>query len=91
MEEEVDRMKQKITTTLKDGSTVEYDVILTFKNDKNNKDYVVYTDNKIDNNNKLKIYAAIYNPLTNEFISVPESKEEWYDIYRLLDKVMINS
>ena len=91
MEEEVDRMKKKITTTLKDGSTVEYDVILTFKNDKNNKDYVVYTDNKIDNNNKLKIYAAIYNPLTNEFISVPESKEEWYDIYRLLDKVMMNN
>lgn len=91
MEEEVDRMKKKITTTLKDGSTLEYDVILTFKNDKNDKDYVVYTDNKIDNNNKLKIYAAIYNPLTNEFISVPESKEEWYDIYRLLDKVMMNS
>ena len=91
MEEEVDRMKQKITTTLKDGSTVEYDVILTFKNDKNNKDYVVYTDNEIDKYNKLKIYAAIYNPLTNEFISVPESKEEWYDIYRLLDKVMMNN
>ena len=83
-------MKQKITTTLKDGSVIEYDVILTFKNDKNNKNYIVYTDNKIDKDNKLKIYAAIYNPLNNEFISVPESREEWYDIYRLLDKVMLN-
>ena len=58
-------MKQKITTTLKDGSVIEYDVILTFKNDKNNKNYIVYTDNKIDKDNKLKIYAAIYNPLNN--------------------------
>lgn len=84
-------MKQKISTILKNGDKKEYDVILTFKNEKNNKDYVVYTDNSIDNENKLKIYAAIYNPLTNEFVGVPESKDEWYDIYRLLDNVMLNN
>ena len=71
-------MKQKITTTLKDGSVIEYDVILTFKNDKNNKNYIVYTDNKIDKDNKLKIYAAIYNPLNNEFISVPKKQSNLF-------------
>ncbi len=81
-------MKNKISTVLKNGEKKEYDVILTFKNDKNNKDYVVYTDNEIDSENKLRIYASIYNPLTNEFIGVPESKEEWYDIYKLLDEVI---
>ena len=84
-------MKQKITTVLDDGKTLEYDVILTFKNEKNDKDYVVYTDNTVDSQNKLKIYAATYNPLTNEFISVPKSKEEWHEIYEVLDKVMLNS
>lgn len=84
-------MKEKITTTLKNGKTIEYDVILTFKNNKNNKDYIVYTDNEIDKENKLKIYAAIYNPLTNEFVSVPESRDEWLDIYRLLDRVILNN
>ncbi len=84
-------MKNKISTVLKNGEKKEYDVILTFKNDKNNKDYVVYTDNEIDSENKLRIYASIYNPLTNECIGVPESKEEWYDIYRLLDEVMLNN
>lgn len=84
-------MKEKITTTLKNGKTIEYDVILTFKNNKNNKDYIVYTDNEIDKENKLKIYAAIYNPLTNEFVSVPESRNEWLDIYRLLDMVILNN
>lgn len=83
-------MGNKISTVLSNGKKIEYDVILTFKNNKNNKDYVVYTDNGIDKENKLKIYAAIYNPSTLEFIGVPDSKEEWYDIYKLLDKVMLN-
>ena len=84
-------MNKKISAILKNGEKKEYDVILTFKNDKNNKNYIVYTDNKIDNENKLTIYASIYNPLTNEFVGIVESKEEWYDIYRLLDKVMLNN
>ena len=82
-------MNKKIYTTTKDGKKIEYDVILTFKNELTNKDYIVYTDNQIDNQNKLRIYAAIYNPLTNKFLEVPESKEEWNEIYRLLDKVLL--
>lgn len=82
-------MNKKIYTTTKDGRKIEYDVILTFKNELTNKDYIVYTDNQIDNQNKLRIYAAIYNPLTNQFLEVPESKEEWNEIYRLLDKVLL--
>ena len=82
-------MKQKISTKLEDGTRIEYDVILTFKSEKNNKDYIVYTDNEIDSYNKLKIYAAIYDPLTNEFLEVPESKEEWYEINKVLDKVLL--
>ena len=77
------------TVTTKDGKKIEYDVILTFKNEITNKDYIVYTDNQIDNQNKLRIFAAIYNPLTNQFLEVPESKEEWNEIYRLLDKVLL--
>ena len=82
-------MNKKIYTTTKDGKKIEYDVILTFKNEITNKDYIVYTDNQIDNQNKLRIFAAIYNPLTNQFLEVPESKEEWNEIYRLLDKVLL--
>ena len=87
-ERRVNNMNKKISAILKNGEKKEYDVILTFKNDKNNKNYIVYTDNKIDNENKLKIYASIYNPLTNEFVGIVESKEEWYDIYKLLDEVI---
>lgn len=80
----------KITTVLEDGKKQEFDVILTFKNELNGKDYVVYTDNTMDKNNKLRIYASIYNPLTLEFLGDPKTKEEWDEIYRLLDKVILN-
>lgn len=80
-------MVPRIFTTTKDGKKQEYDVILTFKNEKNQKDYIVYTDNSYDEENKLKIYSAIYNPLTNEFIKDVEEKEDWEKIYKLLDKV----
>ena len=82
-------MEKKIYTTTKEGKKIEYDVILTFKNEKNKKDQVVYTDNEFDEQNKLRIYAATYNPLTNEFIDVPESKEEWNEIYKVLDKILL--
>lgn len=83
--------KRKISTKLKDGRIVEFDVILTFKNENNGKDYIVYTDNSKDNQNKLKIYSSIYNPDTLEFLGTPETKEEWDEIYKLLDKVLLNN
>ena len=81
--------KKKIFTILENGVKKEYDVILTFKNEKNEKDYVVYTDNTYDDDNKLKIYAALYNPLTDEFLGYVEDKEEWKEIINILDNVLM--
>ena len=83
-------MKNKKVYTEINGVKKEFDVILTFKNENNGKDYIVYTDNSIDEENKLRIYASIYNPITNEFIGTPETKEEWDQIYKLLDKVLLD-
>lgn len=81
--------KRKIFTVLENGMKKSYDVILTFKNERNGKDYIVYTDNIYDEDNKLRIYAALYNPLTNEFLGYVENKEEWRDIIKLLDNVLL--
>ena len=81
--------KKKILKKLKNSKKKEYDVILTFKNEKNEKDYVVYTDNTYDDDNKLKIYAAFYNPLTTEFLGYVEDKEEWKEIIQILDNVLM--
>ena len=81
--------KRKIFTVLENGMKKSYDVILTFKNERNGKDYIVYTDNTYDEDNKLRIYAALYNPLTNEFLGYVENKEEWRYIIKLLDNVLL--
>ena len=81
--------KRKIFTVLENGMKKSYDVIRTFKNERNGKDYIVYTDNTYDEDNKLRIYAALYNPLTNEFLGYVENKEEWRDIIKLLDNVLL--
>lgn len=81
-------MAPKIFSINKNGEKINYDVILTFKSEINKQDYVVYTDNTYDEENKLRIYAAIYNPLSNEFIKEVEEQTEWDEIYRLLDKVL---
>lgn len=81
-------MAPRIFSINKNGEKIDYNVILTFKSEITKKDYVVYTDNSYDEENKLRIYAAIYNPLSNEFIKEVEEQEEWDEIYRLLDKVL---
>ena len=80
----------KIYATLDDGSKVTYDVILTFHNDNTNKDYIIYTDNKYDKYNKLKIYASIYNPYDNTFIGNPTTDSEWYEINKVLENVLLD-
>lgn len=68
----------------------EYYVILTFKNTNNNKNYIIYTDNKIDQNNNLVIYSAIYDEDAPEpFISFLTSNEEWRDICSIMDAVFL--
>ena len=80
--------KRHIYENLPDGTKKEYEVILTFHNDINDKDYIVYTDNTYDDSNKLKIYAAIYNSFDNSFVGHPDTQEEWDIINNVLNEVL---
>lgn len=81
--------RKQIYATLEDDREVTYDVNLTFHNDHNNKDYIVYTNNSYDQENKLKIYVSIYAPFDNHFVGNPTTLEEWYEIHKVLDVVLI--
>ena len=73
------------------GIEKEYDVILTFHSNKQNKDYIVYTDNEYDEKGSLKIYAAIYNPNLDEpFAGYPVETEEWAEIRSVINKALLN-
>lgn len=79
----------KISTILSNGTKVEYNVVLTVKNTTNNKNYIVYTDNTLDKNNKIRLYAGIYDPnLSNPYIGEPTTKEEWTYITNIINKVI---
>lgn len=81
-------MSNKVFTVLKNGEKINYDVILTYKSTSFDKNYIVYTDNSYDEDNNLKIYAAIYNPDTFEFIAPVNSNEEWIEINKLLQEII---
>lgn len=80
---------KKISTILANGTKVEYNVILTFKSNKTNKNYCIYTDDTIDQNKKLRVFAACYDPsLQNPYLGEPTTKEEWTEITSIIDSVI---
>jgi len=79
----------KVSTILSNGTKVEYNVILTVKNSDNNKNYIVYTDNTLDKNQKIRLYTGVYDPtLSNPYIGEPTTKEEWTYITNIINKVI---
>lgn len=80
---------KKISTILSNGTKVEYNVILTFKSNKTNKNYCIYTDDTIDQNKKLRLFAACYDPSQqNPYLGEPTTKEEWEEITSIIDSVI---
>lgn len=80
---------KKISTILANGTKVEYDVILTFKSNKTNKNYAIYTDNTYDQNKKLRFYAAVYDKTQpTPYLGEPTTKEEWSEITSIINQVI---
>ncbi len=61
-------MKKQISLYNKQNNIVKCDVLIEFKYDERN--YIVYTDNTIDNDGMFNIYKGCINP--NNQISDPE-------------------
>ena len=80
---------KKISTILSNGTKVEYNVILTFKSNITNKNYVIYTDNTLDQNKKLRFYAGVYDQnQANPYLGEPTTKEEWTEITNIINSVI---
>lgn len=70
---------EKITFEDKDGNLMEYDVVMAFYSSKFKKHYVVYTDNKLEDN-KYNYYAISYNPYDKADFKKITSDDEWKEI-----------
>ncbi len=68
------------------GDIIDCEILFTFENTKTQKNYIVYTDHTTDENGKLHVFAAVYNPEQSEGQLLPiETEEEWGIIQHLLD------
>ena len=70
------------------GQEVECEVLFTFESDETKKNYIVYTDNTVDEEGNTKVYASIYNPDEDETKLLPiETEKEWKIIETILDEL----
>ena len=71
-----------------EGKEVECEVLFTFESEENKKNYIVYTDNTIDEEGNTKVYASIYNPNESETKLLPiETEKEWKIIETILEEI----
>ncbi len=71
-----------------EGKEIDCEVLFTFESDETKKNYIVYTDNTIDEEGNTKVYASIYNPGEDETKLLPiETEKEWKIIETILDEL----
>ena len=87
--------EEKITFKLTDesGKDIEYEILLTFESNETNKNYMLYTDNTVDEDGNVKVYASIYEPKEdgtidpNTTLKPVETESEWKIIEPILEEL----
>lgn len=83
-------MNEQNQFKLKDefGNEILYDVLFTFDSDETNKSYIVYTDNSLDDQGNVQVYASVYYPGTGSTKLDPiETDKEWQWIEKILETI----
>lgn len=72
----------------KDGSEMEFEVLFTFESDETKKNYMVYTDNTMDANGNVRVYASVFKPESEILELLPvETEREWKIIETILQSI----
>jgi len=53
---------------IEDGKEIVCDIVLTFRDDNNDINYIIYTDGTKDEDGELEIYASRYKMVEGSFI-----------------------
>ena len=71
---------------IENGKEIVCDILLTFRDENNNINYIVYTDGTKDSNEELEIYASRYSKKGNDFVlEAIENESEWNLIDNMLE------
>lgn len=80
--------KMSFTVIDDNGKEIECEVLFTFESDETNKNYIVYTDNTIDEEGNTKVYASIYEPEQEDLKLTPITTEkEWKIVETILNEL----
>ena len=83
-------MNKENTFTVLDneGKEITCEVLFTFESDETKKNYIVYTDNSLDESGNIKAYASIFDPSkdTTELMPI-ETEREWKIIETILESI----
>ena len=80
--------KMSFTVIDDNGKEIECEVLFTFESEETNKNYIVYTDNTIDEEGNTKVYASIYEPDQEDLkLTAIESEKEWKIIETILNEL----
>lgn len=80
--------EQKFTVVNGEGKEVECEALFRFESDETHKNYIVYTDNTVDEEGNTRVYASIYTPGEEKTKLLPiETEEEWNKIQQILDVI----
>lgn len=71
---------------IENGKEIECDIVLTFRDDNNDINYIVYTDGTKDTTGDLEIYASRYKKVDNSFVLEEiQNDYEWNLIDNMLE------
>ena len=78
--------KKKFTVLDENGKQVVCEPLFTFESEETKKQYVVYTDNSLDDTGNVRVFASIYKIGKNGGELLPiKTEEEWKVIETILE------
>ena len=83
--------KKMMTITLENGTKEEVELLLSFKFNDNNKEYVIYTKNEKDDNGNVTIYVSSVTRVNDDVtLGTVADDTEWARIKDLLRELSKN-
>lgn len=85
--------KENIFTIIDNkGKERQCEVLFTFESDETKKNYIVYTDNTLDYEGNVRVYASIYNQKDKGVELEPiNSEREWKIVETILSSIQEES
>lgn len=84
--------KKKFVVLNEKGVEVECEPLFTFESEETGKEYVVYTDNSLDKDGNVRVFASIYkmNDKGGELLPI-KTEKEWKVIETILESIQEES